>query len=195
MRLVTPLFRPIALLLLAAVLLSQAAAADGVSSAGEEQERGDTAAADESRTLGVLWGRPAREALLLGMWSLHMDGSGELFGNGSNNEENHLLGLQFSGMTGGTFINSHHRRSFFGGVSRELYSRPLAEALRFDLGYKAGLMSGYGPELPDVAGITGFVAAFAGISWRRLGFDLGITPLGVWTFSFRLDIDGWWEGR
>jgi len=191
---VNPLCKAIAALLLTAAFLPAAAVADGVPPAGREEDRGGFAAGDAPGALGPLWGRPARDALLLGMWSLHMDGSGELFGSGENNEENHLFGLQVAGMTAGTFINSHHRRSFFGGVARELYSRPLADALRFDLGYKAGIMSGYGPEFPDLAGLTAFIAAFAGISWNRLGFDLGLTPLGVWTFSFRLDIDGWLEG-
>lgn len=183
-----------AALLLTAMLFPAAAAADGVPPAGQEEACGGLAAGGAQGMLGLLWGRPTRDALLLGMWSLHMDGSGEIFGSGENNEENRLFGLQLAGVTAGTFINSHKQRSFFGGVARELYSRPLADTLRLDLGYKAGIMSGYGPELPDVAGMTAFIAAFAGISWNRLGFDLGITPLGVWTFSFRLDIDGWLEG-
>ncbi len=188
----------IALLLLAAAALHPPQALCGSdrpfgepgSSEEPQAERGD----DAPGMLRVLWGRSARDALLLGMWSLHMDGSGELLGKGKNNEENHILGLQLAGWTAGTFINSHHRRSFFGGLAREVYSRDLAQDLRFDLGYKAGLMSGYDPELPNIGGVTAFIAAFAGFSWKRLGFDLGITPLGVWTFSFRLDIDGWTGG-
>ncbi len=185
------------LLLAAAAFFPPPALCDGDRPSGEPRASEEPEAAEEDDAAGVLrmlGGRPARDALLLGMWSLHMDGSGELLGKGKNNEENHLLGLQLAGWTAGTFINSHRRRSFFGGLAREVYSRDVADDLRFDLGYKAGLMSGYDPELPNFEGVTAFIAAFAGFSWRRLGFDLGVTPLGVWTFSFRLDLDGWTRG-
>lgn len=181
----------------AALLPPHALGAEGPPASGETEPCADPSPAveeEEPGILRVLWGRPARDALLLGMWSLHLDGSGDLLGNGRNNEENHLLGAQFAGVTAGTFINSHHRRSFFGGLAREVYSRNLSEDWRFDLGYKAGFMSGYDPELPNIGGVTAFIAAFAGFSWKRLGFDLGLTPLGVWTFSFRIDIDGWLGG-
>jgi len=184
----------IPLLLCAALLPPHALGGEGPPAPGETERCADPSPAtqqEEPGILRVLWGLPARDALLLGMWSLHSDGSGDLLGSGKNNEENHLLGLQLGGLTAGTFINSHHRRSFFGGLAREVYSRNFSEDWRFDLGYKAGLMTGYDPELPNLEGVTAFIAAFAGISWKRLGFDLGFTPLGVWTFSFRIDIDGW----
>jgi hypothetical protein len=34
----------------------------------------------------------------------------------------------------------------------------------------------------------GAIATF-GISWKRLGFDLGLLPVGVVTGNFRFDID------
>jgi hypothetical protein len=37
-----------------------------------------------------IWGVKARDALLLGMWSIHLDGTGEYFGDGRNNDQNHF---------------------------------------------------------------------------------------------------------
>jgi hypothetical protein len=41
-------------------------------------------------------GSRPKNALLLGMWSLHLDGTG-VIGNGRSNEQNHLLGFQAVG--------------------------------------------------------------------------------------------------
>ena len=136
-----------------------------------------------------IWGIKARDALLLGMWSIHVDGTGEYFGNGSNNDQNHLLGIQYYGLTAGTFINSKNDRAWFLGPARELYSHNFTDDTRFDIGYKFGLLYGYGDDLINVGGMSIFAAAVFGISWKRLGFDLSIIPAGIITGNFRIDID------
>ena len=136
-----------------------------------------------------IWGIKARDALLLGMWSIHVDGTGEYFGNGSNNDQNHLLGIQYYGLTAGTFINSKNDRAWYLGPARELYSHNFTDDTRFDIGYKFGLLYGYGDDLINVGGMSVFAAAVFGISWKRLGFDLSIIPAGVITGNFRVDID------
>lgn len=136
-----------------------------------------------------IWGIKARDALLLGMWSIHVDGTGEYFGNGSNNDQNHLLGIQYYGLTAGTFINSKNDRAWYFGPARELYSLNFTDDTRFDIGYKFGLLYGYGDDLINVGGMSIFAAAVFGISWKRLGFDLSIIPAGIITGNFRIDID------
>jgi len=136
-----------------------------------------------------IWGIKARDALFLGMWSIHVDGTGEYFGNGSNNDQNELLGIQYYGLTAGTFINSKNDRAWFLGPARELYSHNFTDDTRFDIGYKFGLLYGYGDDLINVGGMSIFASAVFGISWKRLGFDLGIIPAGVITGNFRIDID------
>ena len=133
-------------------------------------------------------GRPARDALVFGMWSLHLDGSGEFFGTGSNNDHNHLLGFQYKGFNAGTFINSHWDRTYSAGLSREVYSRQYSPELRFDAGYRAGFLYGYADNLPNILGISAYVMPVVGLSWKRAGLDLGLTPVGVLTLNFRLDI-------
>lgn len=148
---------------------------------------------DDAEWLETLKGRKARDALLLGMWSLHLDGSGRSTGEGDNNENNQLFGVQYYGLTAGTFINSNERRSFYGGVAREVWSYQCTPGVRFDLGYKAGLMTGYQEKSPDLQGVVPFLAGFFGASWKRMGVDVGVTPLGVITLNFRIDIDHLFE--
>ena len=125
----------------------------------------------------------------LGMWSIHLDGTGEYLGTGSNNDQNHLIGIQYYGLSAGMFINSKDDRSWFFGPAREVYSHNFTGDTRFDIGYKFGLLYGYGDDLINVGGMSVFAVAVFGISWKRVGFDLGIIPVGILTGSFRFDID------
>jgi len=136
-----------------------------------------------------IWGQRPRDALFLGMWSIHLDGSGEYFGTGDNNDQQYLIGMQISGLAGGRFINSHMDRCWYFGPSREVYSRYLSDNTRFDIGHKFGLLYGYGDDLPNIAGMSVFWEAFFSLSWKRVGIDLGILPTYNITANFRIDID------
>jgi len=135
------------------------------------------------------WGNKARDALLVGMWSVHLKGSGEYWGDGGSNEQNHLLGIQYYGLAAGTFINSHDDHAWFFGPAREVYSRQITEFTRIDIGYKLGPLYGYGDDLPNVGGISLFAAGILGFSWDRLGFDIMIIPVGVISGGFRFNFD------
>jgi len=147
----------------------------------------------EEKTDKSLWekikGEKARDALLLGMWSIHADGTGEYFGDGRNNDQGHLAGIQYYGLTAGTFINSFDDRAYYIGLAREVYSHNYSKNTRFDIGYKFGLLFGYGDDLINVAGISVFAGAYLGISWKRAGLDIGLIPAGIITANFRIDID------
>jgi hypothetical protein len=143
----------------------------------------------DSNFWSKVWGKKARDALLLGMWSIHVDGTGEHFGNGSNNDQGELIGIQYWGLAAGTFINSKDDRAWFFGPAREVYSENFGESWRFDIGYKFGLLYGYGDDLINVAGMSIYATAIFGLTWQRLGFDFGIVPAGVLTGNFRVDID------
>jgi len=97
-----------------------------------------------------VWGKKARNAALLGMWSIHVDGTGEYFGNGSNNDQGELVGIQYWGLAAGTFMNSKDDRAWFFGPAREVYSYNFTDFSRFDIGYKFGLLYGYGDDLINV---------------------------------------------
>jgi len=136
-----------------------------------------------------VWGKKARDAMLLGMYSLHLDGTGDYLGNGSNNDQGHMLGMRYYGLTAGTFINSKDDRAWFLGPAREVYSRDFSDDGRFDIGYSFGLLYGYGDDLTNLGGMSVFAAATIGITWHKMGFDLGIIPVGILTANFRIDID------
>jgi len=135
----------------------------------------------ESEYWPKIWGEKARDSLLLGMYSIHLDGTGDYWGNGSNNDQGHMLGIRYYGLTAGTFINSEDDRAWFLGPAREVYSR--------DIGYSFGLLYGYGDDLINLGGMSVFAAATFGITWHKMGFDIGVIPVGILTANFRIDLD------
>lgn len=139
--------------------------------------------------LNAVWGEKARDAILLGMWSVHLDGTGEYFGDGRNNDQGYLLGIQYYGITAGTFINSFDDRAWFIGPAREVYSRIFKGDKRIDIGYRFGLLYGYGDELINVNGMSFFAAGVFGFSWKRIGLDIALYPVGIISCNFRIDID------
>ena len=100
-----------------------------------------------------------------------------------------MLGIRYYGLTAGTFINSEDDRAWFLGPAREVYSRDFSDDGRFDIGYSFGLLYGYGDDLINLGGMSVFAAATFGITWHKMGFDLGIIPVGILTANFRIDID------
>ena len=184
------------ILLLICLLVCNTAYSQNTSSHYSTQNNDDIATTNDvtkkpsgSNFWRKVWGKKARNAALLGMWSIHLDGTGEYFGSGSENDQGELVGIQYWGLAAGTFMNSKDDRAWFFGPAREVYSRNLTENTRFDIGYKFGLLWGYGDDLINVAGMSIYATAIFGLTWQRLGFDFGIVPAGVLTGNFRLDID------
>ena len=90
----------------------------------------------EKGWLKQFWGRPFRDQLLLGMWTLH-------FESGDDQESNNrLIGAVYKGYYGGTFINTHGDRVWSGGWQRTLYQQKYGE-VEVEAGYRAGIMYGY----------------------------------------------------
>ena len=124
------------------------------------------------------------------MWSFHFDATGSLFGYGRVNEVNNLVGLQIYGFNAGTFINSHNDRTLFFGISRRVYTDYFWDyKVRMDIGYNAGLLLGYGDELINIGGISGYVVPNVGFTYKGIGIDFGFVPAGVLSVGFRVDLD------
>jgi hypothetical protein len=141
------------------------------------------------RTWDWVKGSRPKNALLLGMWSYHLPGTG-VVGEGPTNEQNQLLGVLFYGFGAGTFINSHYDRSYFAGLSRTVYTKDFGKDARMDIGYQVGLLYGYGDNLPNIGGFCGYILPTVGFTVKRFGFDIGFVPVGIFTASFRIDIEG-----
>jgi len=150
---------------------------------------GEPAPKPEASRWQKIWGNKAKDALLLGMWSIHLSGSGEYLGDGGTNEQNKLLGIQYNGFAAGTFINSHDDRAWFVGIAREVYTRKLSDNTRLDIGYTLGPLYGYEEHLPNIGGISIFGAGTVGLSWHRVGVDFIIIPVGVIAGGFRFNFN------
>lgn len=133
-------------------------------------------------------GRRAMDGVLLGMWSLHLDGSGDITGEGRNNEHNILKGIQYYGFSVCHFYNSHDASTVYAGLVREIHRHEFNEDFRFDLSYKIGLLHGYGHELPNYRGISAFFTPFVSFTYKRASIDFGLVPVGVLTANFRYQI-------
>jgi hypothetical protein len=129
-----------------------------------------------------IWGTKSRDTLLLGMWSIHTKG-------GDSNQQNHLFGIQYYGLAAGTFINSHDERAWFLGFAREMSYREITENTRLDIGYKFGPLYGYDEDLPNICGFSFAAAGIIGISWKKIGIDIMIIPVGIITGGFRINFD------
>lgn len=133
-----------------------------------------------------LWGIPTRDALLVGMWSLHTSPDRH-----ERNPTQNLVGLQYRGYFASTLKNSYYKRSFFAGVTRTIYLKKLAQDFNFDITYKAGLITGYAEHYPNLGGITPLILPTFGLSYKMLGADFAIYPSAhpVFSVNFRVNID------
>lgn len=91
---------------------------------------------EEQGWAGHLWGRPFRDKLYLGMWTLHFEPGDD---QETNNE---LLGVAYKGHYGGTFINTHGDRVWSGGWQRTLFQKKYGD-VEVEAGYRTGIMYGY----------------------------------------------------
>jgi hypothetical protein len=153
--------------------------------ATEDSEKNEEA---DSEIWQKIWGEKSENAVLMGMWSIHLKGSGEYFGgSGESNEQNKLIGIVYNGIGAGTFINSHDERSWLIALGRNVYSRELAENTRLDVGYRVGPLYGYGDSLPNLGKVSLFGAGTISFSWYIFGIDIMVIPIGVVTGGFRIN--------
>lgn len=129
-------------------------------------------------------GEPAYDALLLGMWSWHVNYDHDV--NGTND----LLGMQYAGYLLGTFRNSYSQRSYMAGVARRVWSKTIYKDFGVDFQYKAGIFKGYGDKYPNVGGWTPIILPIVGFNYKTSGVDMWIIPsdrpILVWNLRFAL---------
>lgn len=129
-------------------------------------------------------GEPAYDALLLGMWSWHVNYDHEI--NGTND----LLGMQYAGYLLGTFRNSYSQRSYMAGVARRVWAKTIYKDFGVDFQYKAGIFKGYGDKYPNVGGWTPIILPIIGFNYKTSGVDMWIIPsdrpIFVWNLRFGL---------
>lgn len=91
---------------------------------------------EERGWVDQFWGRPFRDRLYFGMWTLHLESRDDQESN------NQLIGGTYKGYYGGTFINTHRDRVWSGGCQRTLFQKSYG-GVEVEAGYRVGIMYGY----------------------------------------------------
>jgi len=113
-----------------------------------------------------LWGVPAEDTILLGMWAYHFVDNDD-----SYQTSNKLLGLSYKGYYAGTFKNSHDNRTWSVGFQRDIY-RTEVHFLSISAGYRAGLMYGYETMQIYETKLFPLFQVYTNLSFKRAGVQL-----------------------
>ncbi len=138
------------------------------------------------KAFNAVKGQPSRDGVGLGMWSYHF------WNRKGKNEVHDLFGIQLSGVTFATFRNSYSDRAYFLTASRDVYRKQLfIKDLELELGYKVGLVYGYGDRYPNVAGLSPIFLLTPGISYKFIGATIYYVPAAqAIAWGLRLNLDG-----
>ncbi len=134
------------------------------------------------KTWKLIKGKPTKNGIILGMFSKHTSST-------KRNEDNHMVGIQYKGYTAGTFVNSYHDRTYFAGVSRELWQKKITDNFDINFHYRAGLLHGYGDHYPDLLGLTPVILPIVGFNYKGKCLDLTIIPddRPIFCINFRVN--------
>lgn len=115
------------------------------------------------------------------MWSYHLIPQSEK----SDNETNNLLLGVYRGFFLGTYSDSFGHRNYGAGVQRYWLQTPLKHDFEYYLGYRLGLVYGYGRNIIDMGDLTPPVFPFAqvitSITWKHFGWEVSYTGIVIST--------------
>lgn len=126
-------------------------------------------------------GIPARDAVLLGLWSKHFHSTDDY------RTRHNLIGVQYQGYFLATFANSYSRQIYAVGVARTIWEKDLGHDWRLDAGYKVGPMYGYREGAPNLAGFSVLPVGCIGLTYHRIGIDLNLVPGNALSVNFRIE--------
>lgn len=140
-----------------------------------------------------LWGKPAKDSIVIGMQSYHMNRTANY------NETHNIVGLQYKGITYSSFKNSHNQRTELIALSRNIIEHELFEGFDIEVGYKAGLINAYRNKLPRVSGEWSLGAVpIIGMSYKNWGVDFWTMPFidgGFVAMNFRVNLTDKWTWK
>lgn len=124
------------------------------------------------------FGEQGPTSLYLGMWTYHlMPRSGE-----EDNPDNFLVALTYKGIFAGTFLDSFNHRNYAAGIQRYWYQKPLGHDFDYYLGYRLGLVYGYGDHIINLNGLTPvlpFMQLISSVTWKHFGVEVSYTGIVV----------------
>jgi len=126
-------------------------------------------------------GDPARDAVLLGLWSKHFHSTDDY------RTRHNLVGIQYQGYFLATFANSYSRQIYAAGAARTIFEKDLGRHWRLDAGYRIGPMYGYREGAPNLAGLSVLPVGCIGLTYHRIGIDLNLVPGNALSVNFRIE--------
>lgn len=122
------------------------------------------------RAAEFAWGEPVDNGILAGMLSYHTNTQDRRLRRWNHN----LIGLQYKGFIASTFTNSYNKQSVFLGFGRTIIDAPILHSkLKFQAGYKIGLVYGYkNTPVFNILGFTPSPLPFVGLSYRRIALEI-----------------------
>ena len=127
-------------------------------------------------------GQPARNGMLIGLWSKHVFSSDDDYRTTHN-----LIAWQHQGYFVGTFANSYSHQVVAVGLTRTVITEELNDDWLFEIGYKIGPMYGYRDEAPNIGGISILPVASFGLSFQDVGVDLNLVPGNALSINMRVN--------
>ncbi len=130
-----------------------------------------------------VWGVKPQNSVNLGLWTAHLS-PGSLQ---SRNWDNQGLMVTYDMFMVGTFINSFWERSYIGGIQRNFYQDQLTEHTKFILGYRLGVIYGYGGSIDKYTPVIPLAQILARVQYRDFGVEFqysGIIISGSLYFTF-----------
>jgi len=130
-------------------------------------------------------GAPADNALDLLMFSYHTRKDRDQM-----NQSNKLAAIDYDGYTAGTYNNSYHHQTYYGGIDRKVFQKDLPAGFNMNLNYKLMALYGYRHYEFNIGGITPIIIPVIGFSKGLFGVDFLASPGKTITFAtnFRINL-------
>jgi len=149
----------------------------------------DTKFDEEKNFLKRSWtyikGEPGDNAVDLMMFSYHTRKDRDQM-----NESNKLAAIDYNGYTVGTYNNSYHHQTYYGGIVRKVFHKDLPAGVNMDLNYKLLALYGYRQYEFNIGGVTPIIVPVIGFSKGLIGVDFLASPGKTVTFAtnFRINL-------
>jgi len=91
-----------------------------------------------------IYGKTPVDCVYTGMWTYHFQ---KRWRDRNDNWNNQAFGFQYKSVFLNTLVNSHYKRCYIFGITRDWLGFKPTKHTKFTFGYRLGLIHGYGAEL------------------------------------------------
>ena len=104
-----------------------------------------------------IYGKTPVDCIYLGMVTYHTE---KRWRNRNDNWNNQAIGFQYNGIFLNTIINSHYKRCYTFGMTRDWVDYHPIKDIKVTCGYRLGGIYGYGAELNEFAAVCPVVPIY-----------------------------------